>query len=117
MRKWLFFAVCVVISVGSTSVAKAKSNFETANEFVAAVENLTSVKEIDAFLSKHLDKSVAEQVKQLPYNKFAWKDSRPGKESTWWVIYESKAHALASAWLCKGDPPEDATIIEETKRR
>lgn len=112
MKKWLSLLVLLITFTGLTSLAEAKSNLETAKEFLTAVENLATVKEIDAFLSKYLDKSVAEQVKQSDFRKFAWRISRPGEKAGWWVIFEHKKHAIASAYYMFGDPPEDATILQ-----
>lgn len=39
------------------------------------------------------------------------------KGNDWWVMYEHKHIALASGWLCKDNPPEDAKIFETVKRR
>jgi hypothetical protein len=112
MRKWLFsFFLVSFVLLGLCSHLEAKSNLDTAKEFVAAVENLPTVKEIDAFLAKYLDKDVAEQVKESEINKFAWKISKPGDEETWWVIFEHKTLPIARGYKCKGDPPDDATII------
>lgn len=114
MKKRLF-AVFLAISVGLCSQMEAKTCLEAANEGLAALEAIGKIpnpelrsKARREFLGR-IQPAIKAAIKANPeLNKFAW--SVGG--GRWWVIYEHKRYALASAYLSQGEPPQDAKILQ-----
>ena len=120
MKKWLCMVLLVAFFPGFASAqeVKVKSHLEQALEEIAEIQSVAkkSDAEIEGYL-KGMYPAVKKAV-ESGLRKLAWKISKPGENAQWWVIYEHKRYAVASAYLLKADdPPADATILESKERR
>jgi len=111
-------AVFLALFVGLCSHAEAGPFLEKANHDIAVMAAIGKIDDPDKraeAMRQYLDEvkpALEQAIKKNDFNKFACKFSKPGEEDTWLIIYEHKSRALASAWFCKGNPPDDAKIIE-----
>lgn len=110
-----FWALLLSMFVFSSlcSPVQAKTCLEAANEDLAAIQAISEIQNpelqiqaIKDFMNR-IKPAIKQAVEKSDLRKFAWNIGG----SRWWIIYESKKHSVASAWLCKGDPPRDAKIL------